>query len=257
MIRNMFLYEGEIQLNGWISFDQKFRLNGLVRELVLDEGKKYIPYLDITISNLAPFVTATGEIYMNRDFLGLPNMKDILYFIFDFVIPEDEEVEPLTSEEQFEKDYKETVYNAKESMLHGVSFIIEYMEIGETYGYLALKMADNSRLDLSFGFKGLALKRVDAVISISMGENVEASDRRPRICSGFSARLLADIAIMGKWFWIDYAQNSCRGQFHNPVIAKSGERPLGYGRHNKTTYVHVYEYRKDINYVTMRVNIDS
>ena len=236
MIRDMFLYEGEVQLNGWISFDQKFRLNGIIRELAVDEGKKYIPYLDVTISNQAPYVTGNGEIYLNRDFLGLPNLKDILFFLFDLVIPEDEEDVPLTEGEQAEKDYLERVYNAKESMEHGVNFILEYMEIGKSYGYMSLKMAENARLDLSFGFKALALKRVDAVIAISMAENIQATDRRPKICTGFSARLLADVAIMGNWMWIDYSQNSCKNGKPNPVIMKSGERPLSYGRHNKTRY---------------------
>eukprot|EP01084_Bolivina_argentea_P135726 239116_1 len=236
MIRDMFLYEGEVQLNGFISFEQKFRLNGVVKELAIDEGKKYFPYLNLTISNVAPYFIGEGEVYLNRDFLGVPNMKDILYFMFDFVIPEEEEYE-LSEQEQYEKDYLEMIYNARESMEHGVNFILQYAEIGKTYMYMSLVMAENAKLDLSFGFKKFELKRVDLVLSLSMGDAMKSSDKRPKICSGFSARILADVNILGNWMWVDYAQNACKEGEVNPIILHSGHRPLNYGRENKTKYV--------------------
>ena len=69
MLKDMFLYEGQLRLSGWISFDNTFRINGMVRQLAMDNGKKYIPYLNVTISNEAPYLVAEGEIYLNRDFL--------------------------------------------------------------------------------------------------------------------------------------------------------------------------------------------
>eukprot|EP01083_Nonionella_stella_P315638 1140735_1 len=237
MIRDMFLYEGKLQLSGWLSFDQKFQLNGVIRELALDEGKKYIPYLDITVSNVAPYFIGEGEVYVNRDFLGLPNMRDILYFIFDFAIPDEEEDTGLSEEEQYEKDYLERIYNARQSMENGVNFILEYAEFGKSYAYMSLVMAEHAKLDLSFGFTALALQRVDLVMAISMGEAIKSADKRPKICSGFSARILADVAILGNWMWVDYAQNACKKGKANPIIIKSGHRPLNYGRDNKTRYV--------------------
>ena len=137
----------------------------------------------------------------------MPKMKDVLLFIFGIDVAEKQvNNTELTAEEQYEQDYLERINNAKESMTTGKNYLIEYCEIGKTYGYLSLVMAENVKMGFDFGFTEITMKRVDAVIAISMGEAIEKSDKRPKICTGMSARVMADVNLLGSLFWIDYNQ---------------------------------------------------
>ena len=232
-IQKMFLYDGEVTLNGHIAWNTTMRIFGLIRHLVMDEGKKYMPYLEIEVSNVAPYFIGRGELYLNRDFLGLPSVSDIVYFLWDIVIIPFEDDQ---TEDEMNADMTMKLINAKEAMKHGIDFVLEYAEVGLGYFYCSLIIGENSKIDFSFGLSLLAIQRVDAVIALSQAGPIAKNTKRPKICNGFSARAMGDIQLLGSWFWIDYFQNACKKGKPSPLLLKSGQRPRNYGRQNKTTF---------------------